>query len=196
MAIDTRLPEGTDGIVAGASASGDNDVDFTPDPVLADKIERGASGGSGSFFRDAAATLRGQATEKTADLRGQATDRARDFAEQGKDRATSALENVAKLIGDTASQVDDKVGAEYGDYARRAADAVNSFATTLRDKDVDSLFADGREIVRRSPMMAASAAAVIGFALVRLIKAAGEVPSSPRQPETSSKPTAPDVSRA
>jgi hypothetical protein len=41
----------------------------------------------------------------------------------------------------------------------------------VRNKDVDTLFDDAREVVRKSPVVAIGTAAAIGFALVRLVKA-------------------------
>ena len=186
------MPEGTDTIIAGASGSpvtaggvatpsaiptggdtanaadgGDADQAFAPTAGAGDTQD----GGLRARAAAATAGLREQAGERTAELRGQAGDKAREFAEQGKERATEALDNVARLIADAAEQVDEKVGREYGDYARRAAGAVENLSGTLRDKDVDALFADARELVRRSPGIAMGAATVFGFALIRLVKA-------------------------
>ena len=184
-----NLPEGTDSVIAGASVT-------DADERLSSSFE--TADDAGTTIRGTATTLRDQAVNKAADLRGQATDKAREFAVQGKDRATDALDNVAKLIGETASQVDEKVGAQYGDYARRASDTVANLATTLRDKDVDALFADARELVRRSPAMAIGAAAVVGFALVRLVKAGIEPQGGTTNNTTTpasrpGHPTAPNV---
>jgi hypothetical protein len=105
-------------------------------------------------------------------LRDQASEKAFAFANQGKDRATSALEELAKVVNDAASTVDDKVGSDYGDYARRAADAVSGAAATLRDKDVEALYEDARAFVSKSPAIAVGAAIVIGFAVARLARSA------------------------
>lgn len=172
-----NLPEGTDSIIAGASVT-------DADERLSSTFESADSGGE--TVSATATTLRDHAVNKAADLRVQATDKAREYAVQGKDRATDALDNVARLIGDTAAQVDEKVGAQYGDYARRASDTVANLATTLRDKDVDELFADARELVRRSPGIAIGAAAVVGFALVRLVKAGIDVPAGGTAPSAKS----------
>jgi hypothetical protein len=48
---------------------------------------------------------------------------ARDAAASGKDKATSALSEVSAMVGNVAGALDDKVGPQYGDYARKAADA-------------------------------------------------------------------------
>lgn len=172
MPSQNSLPEGTDAIITGASATG-NDDDFRPAVPLGagDGNGGGRDNGGGGGEGASSGTLRDQANDKIQALRGQAGDRARDYAQQGKDRAVSGLEGLSRLIGDAAAQVEDKVGGDYAGYARRAQEMVDSLTDTIRDKDVDALVADGRELVRRSPGIAMSAAAVVGFALVRLIKA-------------------------
>ena len=107
-------------------------------------------------------------------MKGQAADKARAYADQGKERATDALSNFARLIEDTASTIDEKVGAQYGDYARRAAQTVSGYATSLGNKNVDELLADVRETVRKSPAVAIGAAAALGFVLARVIKSASD----------------------
>jgi len=115
--------------------------------------------------------------EEIGKLRDQASEKAFAFANQGKDRATNALEELAKVVNDAAATVDDKVGNDYGDYARRAADAVSGAAASLRDKDVEALYDDARAFVSKSPAIAVGAAIVIGFAIARLARSA--VPASP-----------------
>ena len=82
------------------------------------------------------------------------------------DRVRSAV------IEDAARSIEQRLGAEYGDYAHRAAEAVAGFSGKVRDKSVDDLIGDGREIVRKSPGVAIAAAAVVGFALVRVLRSA------------------------
>jgi hypothetical protein len=146
------LPEGTDHIAPGAGSSSS-----TRDKLKAD-----------------AAELRDRATSRAAELKSQAADKARDYAQEGKTRAASGLESVAKMIGDSAAQIDEKLGDAYGDYARRAAEAVSGFSGSLRDKDVDELVGEARDLVRRSPALAIGAAAAAGFVIARLIKAGSE----------------------
>ena len=103
-------------------------------------------------------------------LKTQASDKIRDVASQGKERATEALTNVTQLINETAETVDERLGAQYGDYVRRAATAVEGLGTSIQSKEVDELFDDARNFVRRSPGVALGAAAAVGFLLVRLVK--------------------------
>lgn len=112
------------------------------------------------------AQLKGEAVK----LKDQAAGKAREFAATGKGKATDALDGFSKLIGDAAGQVDNRLGAQYGDYARTAADAVAGLASSLRGKEVDDLVNDARDLVRKSPAVAIGAAAALGFIFVRLMK--------------------------
>jgi hypothetical protein len=74
------------------------------------------------------------------------------------------------LVGDTADGLDERLGPEYGNYARRAATAIEETANSIASKDADELIDDTREFVRKSPGVALAGAAIVGFALARLIK--------------------------
>lgn len=116
--------------------------------------------------RSATETLRDEASK----LGSQAADRARAFAGEGKDRASGALDEVAKLLHDAAGDVDDRLGEDYGKYARSAAEGISGFAESLRGKQVDDLIDDATDFVRKSPAIAIGTAAAVGFVLARLIK--------------------------
>lgn len=116
--------------------------------------------------RSTADTLRDEASK----FGSQAAERARGLAGEGKDRATDALDQVAKLMENAAGDVDEKLGADYGKYARSAAQGISGFADTLRGKQVDELLDDAADFVRKSPVIAVGTAAAIGFVLARLIK--------------------------
>ena len=77
---------------------------------------------------------------------------------------------MSKLIGDTASGLDERLGSQYGDYARKAATTIEETANRIAAKDADELIEDTRNFVRKSPGVALAGAAVLGFALVRLVK--------------------------
>ena len=176
------LPEGTDAIIPGASATRRDEV-IAPPPHGA-SFEPAGSSTSG---------IRDKIGEKTADLRGQATDKAREYATQGKDKAVTALDNVVKLVDDAAGTIDEKVGDQYGAYARRASESISSLATTLRDKDVDELFRDAREVVRKSPAIAIGAAAAVGFLIARVVKSASAPAPGAETEDKKNKPSAPTV---
>ena len=74
------------------------------------------------------------------------------------------------MVGDTATGIDERLGNEYGDYARRAAGAIENVANRSPSKDPDELIDDTRNFVRNSPGIALAGAAVVGFVVARLLK--------------------------
>lgn len=126
--------------------------------------------------------------QQFATLKSQATDKARDVAGQGKEKATGALDEAARFLEDTARTIEEKAGPQYGRYAQSAAESVSGFAATLRDKDIDDLVEDARDLVRKSPAVAIGAAVAVGFVLARLVKAGVgyEADATPSTPSTSS----------
>ena len=140
------LPEGTDTVIEGASNTDDSTVTTRGDSL----VDR---------FRDGREQISNQAGE-----------RARGFVTQGLERTSEALANVSKMIGDTAGGIDERLGEEYGDYARRAAGSIENVANQIASKDPDELIEDTRNFVRNSPGMALAGAAVVGFVVARLFK--------------------------
>lgn len=101
----------------------------------------------------------------------EAVDRAKSYAEDGKARAGGALDEVVKMINDAAGTVDEKLGEQYGAYARTAAIKVSDFSEGLKAKQLDDLIEDARDFVQKSPAVAIGTAAAVGFVLVRLLQA-------------------------
>jgi hypothetical protein len=192
---DDELPEGTDHIINGAMETGSGE---TASGGGASSGFIGASGGDGTGGTaagggtdmaktegtgGAAATSEGgsstgvgggvteQLRGQVYNLRDQAGGKVRGFAEDGKSRASDVLEELSRVVADTADSIDERLGNNYGEYARKAADSVSSLAENLRSKDVDELYDNVRSAVRKSPGVAIGIAAVVGFTLVRLIKA-------------------------
>ena len=147
-----QLPEGTDAIVAGASVTSDNQEQMIVDePRRRDRVVDKVKTGSNKLAEQAAGKTRG-------------------LVGQGLERSSEALASVSKLVGDTAAGIDDRLGAEYGDYARKAATAIDNAANSLAAKSPDELIDDTRDFVKRSPGIALAGAAVVGFVLARLVK--------------------------
>ena len=90
-----------------------------------------------------------------------------------------AIDEVVRMIEEAAGEIAAKVGTQYGEYARRAAGQVDGVARMIKDKDVDSLFADARGLVSRSPAAAIGIAATLGFIVARVARAAlpGDAPA-------------------
>jgi ElaB/YqjD/DUF883 family membrane-anchored ribosome-binding protein len=179
------LPEGTDTVIEGAANLGAIATDPTgrdqggetitiedsalvseePIPAPSGDAERPVSG-SGSPEGGLAGRLR-SGRERLA---SQAGDKARGLVSQGLERTAETLANVSKMVGDTADGIEERLGPDYGDYARRAAGAIENVANTIAEKDPDELIEDTRNFVRNSPGIALAGAAVVGFVVARLVK--------------------------
>lgn len=131
---------------------------------LKNEGDTGAVGG-------ATATARQAIRDNAGKIGQQATDKLRLVADDGKARAGGALDQLSQLLTDAAAQVDDRLGEQYGRYARDAAGQVQGFAETVRNKDVNELIDDVRSFVRASPAVAVGVAAALGFVAARLVQA-------------------------
>lgn len=168
------LPDGTDTVIAGASKTRNGGTVTAEDTALVTErkipaprgdAERPVTG-SGSPDRGLVDRFR----DGREQLAGQAGEKARGLVTQGLERTSETLANVSKMIGDTAPGIEERLGAEYGDYARRAAGAIENVANTIAEKDPDELIEDTRNFVRNSPGIALAGAAVVGFVVARLLR--------------------------
>jgi len=162
----TGTTGGASGSIGGVSSASSSDSS-------ASSSSQASAGSTGASTDNAADKARGAGQlvkEEASKLTGQAGDRIRSFADDGKSRATGFLDELAKSIDDAAGTIDDKVGAQFGGYARNASGAVSNFAETLRTKEVDDLLEDARAFVRKSPGIAIGAAAAVGFVLARVLR--------------------------
>jgi ElaB/YqjD/DUF883 family membrane-anchored ribosome-binding protein len=190
-----ELPEGTDHIINGAMETNSGDFGGGSDgggfvaggggggddtggtatggggSAMTTTSDNGTGGGGNEAGGGEGGGVREQLRGQVSQLRDQATDRVREFADGGKTRASDALEELSRVVADTADSIDERLGGQYGEYARRASDAVSGFADTLRRTDVDELYDNVQSAVRRSPAVAIGIAAVVGFTLARLVKA-------------------------
>lgn len=92
------------------------------------------------------------------------------LAQDGKSRASDGLAALAKTVSDNAGLIDDKLGAQYGDYARTAARTMQEAAAKLDSKDFGELGDEAREFVRNSPGAAIGIAAVAGFFIAKMFR--------------------------
>lgn len=132
----------------------------------------------GAQAKSALGDLHGKAHEAAGDLReqamkykDQALDQARTAAEEGKTKAADTIHGVADDLRQAAGTLSqNQTIAPVGRYANQAADALENFAGTLRNKDVDQLVTEVSGFVRRNPAVAVGIAVAAGFALTQLLR--------------------------
>lgn len=132
----------------------------------------------GGQAKAALGDLHGKAQEVTGDLReqaikmkDQALDQARSAATEGKTKAADTIHGVAGDLREAASKLgQNPTIAPVAKYGTQAADALEDFSGTLRNKDVDQLVTEVSGFVRRNPAIAVGIAVAAGFALTQLLK--------------------------
>lgn len=169
------LPDGTDKVIEGAARSEDGDTLTVKETALVKEKQNAASRGDSTNAVPAnqisgSSSIVDRFRSGSEQLSNQAGEKARGIVSQGLERTAEALANVSKMIGDTAPGIEERLGSEYGDYARRAAGAIENAANSVASKDPDELIEDTRSFVRNSPGIALAGAAVVGFVLARVLK--------------------------
>jgi hypothetical protein len=118
---------------------------------------------------DRAGELSEQAKAKASEAAAQARGMAEDRFDQGKEYASSEVEAQAERIR--------AAGAEWGDdsYPAQAAgylaDGLSHAAVAIREQDLGGLMDDVTQFARRNPGMFLGGAALLGFAVARVMKA-------------------------
>ena len=127
----------------------------------------------GSEYRKTATAGTAEWVDDAKAMGEQAKQRASQLAKDGKTRASDGLSQLSKTVSGTATTLDDKLGKQYGDYARTAARTMQEAAAKLDAKDLGELGEDARRFVKDSPGAAIGIAAVAGFFLAKLFRGGG-----------------------
>lgn len=111
-----------------------------------------------------------QWSDKGREKGSEAKDKAYDYANIGKTKASEAITSLGKLVQDNAALIDEKVGVQYGNYARSAGTSMQDAAGRLDEKTLEDLGTEAREFVREKPAIAVGIAVAAGYALARLFR--------------------------
>ncbi len=97
-------------------------------------------------------------------------ERATRMAGQQKDKAidkVNALAAALKASGDCLRQNQEGRIAE---YIERASDRLSSYAERMRDRDLQDMLREAKDMARKNPSLFLGGAFAIGFALTRFLK--------------------------
>jgi hypothetical protein len=109
---------------------------------------------------------------------GKAAEKAKGIASEQKEFVSHQIESVAEAVNKVAGELEAN-NATTATYARTLADTVNSFSETIKNKDVDELFAMIEDFGRRQPVAFMGAAALMGFAASRFVMATAKRRQTP-----------------
>ena len=115
-----------------------------------------------------------------------AQEAARDVTEQGKvklkeqgERAASGVDDFADAVGSAASRLSELEHEGLADYANQLSSFLSDMSGTLRNKNVDDLARDVRDVAQRNPALFLLGSVALGLGLSRFAKAS----SRPRSRE-------------
>ncbi len=135
----------------------------------AQSLGKEAQGRAGEY-REKFSQRKDEWSDKGREKGSEAKDKAYDYANLGKTKASEGLTSLGKLVEDNAALIDEKVGVQYGNYARSAGASIQDAAVRLDEKTLEDLGADAREFVREKPALAVGIAVAAGYALARLFR--------------------------
>ena len=95
-----------------------------------------------------------------------------DKSKQAGAEAVAGVARTAQALADTVAPDSPAIA----DYVRGAGQKIDRLASDLRDKKVGDLLNSAAEFGRSQPVLLLAGAAVVGFALSRLIKAGAAKP--------------------
>jgi hypothetical protein len=112
-----------------------------------------------------------QAKQKSGEVVEETRTRAFDMMDQQKSRAAEGLGGVASALRQTGESLRSGDQAQIGQFADRAADAVERFSEELRTKDVNELLYEAERFARREPELFLGGAVLLGLVAARFMKA-------------------------
>ena len=112
----------------------------------------------------------GKMKQEVVKLKVEAGSKARSAAEEGKSKAADTLSSVSRATREAAEKLKGSEVDMLAPYVESAADSIDGFADRMREKSVDDLVDDVRELVRRSPVLVIGIAAVAGFLVSRFLR--------------------------
>jgi hypothetical protein len=133
-----------------------------------DQTSKSDGSQTGAVGSELAKDLKQQAGEFTE----QAKAKAWDAAHSGQSAAADQLQHLAQGVRRSADNFNDEQ-AWVKQGLSTAADSLERFSSTLRDRDLGDLMSEAEGAARRHPVVFATACAVAGFALVRFLKSSG-----------------------
>ena len=180
-----KLPDGTDTVIDTSGTGGGSTPSTSSNTIVARTAATSSDGQTTALITGSAGPkaddtdsggsssggIRGIVGNVSTKAKDEVTNRARNIVGEGLKSGSSTLGSIANIIEDTVEQIGERLGPQYGDYARSASQTIQRYASTIENKNPDELVDDARALIRKSPAVAITGAAILGFGLIRLLKA-------------------------
>jgi hypothetical protein len=162
MADGTRAKAGSRAQSASASAS----------PDAGDKQHHGDN--AGHSVAEGAERAMAEVKQAGSDLVGAVCDNAVSMLDAQRGRAADQIAAVGEALRRSAQSFDSTSGIAVTDYADRAAERIEDFADTMRNRSWSDLAGDAEDFARRWPLAFAASAIGIGFIAGRFLLSSAE----------------------
>lgn len=111
-----------------------------------------------------------EARDEAARIAESAKEKSKSILEEQKSSAAESVSSVAMALRQTADQLDRQHQGAMANIAVSAADALDRWSHTLRERDVDSMLNQVTDYARRQPAVFIGGALAAGFLLSRFLK--------------------------
>jgi hypothetical protein len=101
-------------------------------------------------------------------------ERATSQLDTQKSRATDGLSVIAGAVRQTTQQLRNDQHETLAQYVDRAADQLERFSNTIRNKDVDELLREARQLARQRPALFIGGSFAVGLLAARFLKSSHE----------------------
>jgi hypothetical protein len=162
MADGTRTKAGSRSQSASASAS----------PGAGDEQHHGSN--AGHAVAESAERAMAEVKQAGSDLVGAVCDNAVAMLDTQRGRAADQIAAVGEALRRSAQSFDSASGTAVTDYADRAAERIEDFADTMRNRSWNDLAGDAEDFARRWPLAFAASAIGIGFVAGRFLLSSAE----------------------
>ncbi len=112
---------------------------------------------------------------KMADLAQTATQAGKKQLDAGLHQAAGQVDTFAKAVDDAANRLKSENQEGLASFATHVASSITSFADGLRERSVDDLANDARELARTNPALFLAGSVAVGFGLTRFLKASSRI---------------------
>ena len=107
--------------------------------------------------------------EEASGLASDLKSRALDYAETGKRTGADRLNSFAGAVERAAAEIEEE-SPETAHFIQKAAQGTQRFSSRLRDRSINDLASEARDIARRQPLLVFGGAVVAGLILARFLK--------------------------
>lgn len=121
----------------------------------------------------AASDVKSSARQASQEAKQQAKQQATETLDQNRERAAEELDKIAHAARAAASELDEQQEEGLSNYVADMAQGIGSLANSLRQKNMDDLIQDAKQMARDNPALFLAGSVAIGFGLTRFAKASG-----------------------